>query len=52
VDIPTLAQATDIHLPDMESRLDGTSDLTLSELVRVGGFLRLRPDNLLKGAGA
>lgn len=50
VSIPTLAQAADIPSDVLEARLDGRDELTIADLVSVGGFLRLQPTLFLKGA--
>lgn len=47
VDLANLSQATDIHLTTLRARLDDPSTFTLAEMVRVGGFLRLHPAELL-----
>lgn len=49
VTLDTLSQATDIRQPVLRDRLDNPSTFTLAELVRVGGFLRLHPAELLGG---
>lgn len=45
-----VAEAANVTVPELESRLDGREDFNIAELVRVGGFLRLDPADLLRGA--
>lgn len=40
-DVSSVAQAVDIATSDLEDRLSGRVDFEISELVRVGGFLRV-----------
>lgn len=47
-----VSEATHIDLPDLIERLNGNESFDLAELVSVGGFLRIQPDTLLKGAAA
>lgn len=46
----TLALAADIPSDVLTARLAGREELTISDLVSVGGFLRLQPTSFLKGA--
>lgn len=48
----TLAQATDMPLPEMDARLSGRTPFTISELVRAGGFLHVPADSLLAEVAA
>lgn len=50
VSTSTLAQAADVPSDVLEARLDGRDELTIADLVNVGGFLRLQPTSFLKGA--
>ncbi|MFF1540445.1 hypothetical protein ACFVWL_10215 [Microbacterium sp. NPDC058269] len=50
VPIPKLAQAADIPSDVLDARLSGRDELTIADLVNVGGFLRLQPNSFLKGA--
>lgn len=52
VSVEHLSEATDIHLPELEKRLDAKAAFSVPELVRVGGFFRIRTSDLLEGAGA
>lgn len=45
----TISEATDIRASDLVSRLSNESPFTLSELVRVGGLLRVSPDKFFAG---
>lgn len=45
-----IAEATDMNLSDLESRLSAETPFTISELVRVGGFLCVPADLLMEGA--
>lgn len=49
-DVPSVAQAADITIPDLEDRLSGRVDFELGELVRVGGFLRIPVSRFIKEA--
>ncbi len=51
-DASTIARAADIDSAEFESRLDASTDLTLGELVRVGGALSVSPASLLEGVAA
>lgn len=48
----SVAQAADMPLSVMESRLNASTPFTFPELVRVGGFLHVPTHSLLKGATA
>lgn len=48
----SLAAATDMHISDLESRLNGTTPFTAPELVCVGGFLHSPIATLMKGVAA
>lgn len=50
VPIPKLAQAADIPSDVLDARLGGRDELTISDLVNVGGFLRVKPTSFLEGA--
>lgn len=50
VSTSTLAQAADVPSDVLEARLDGRDELTIADLVNVGGFLRMQPTRFLKGA--
>lgn len=52
VAINSVAQAADMPLSVMESRLNACTPFTFAELVRVGGFLCVPADSLLEGATA
>ncbi|MET4780850.1 hypothetical protein [Glaciihabitans sp. UYNi722] len=47
-----VSEATHIDLPDLTERLNGTESFDMAELVAVGGFLRIRPETLMKGVAA
>jgi hypothetical protein len=49
VSVRTLSEATDIPISELESRLSGDTDFTISELVSVGGFLRSPANTFLEG---
>jgi methylglyoxal synthase len=45
-----VAEAADMTITDLNSRLNGVDEFTVAELVLVGGFLRLTPTQLLTEA--
>jgi hypothetical protein len=45
-----VAEAADMTLTDLNSRLNGVDEFTVAELVLVGGFLRLTAHELLTEA--
>lgn len=49
--LDTVAQAADIHVVDLESRLED-GDFTVNDLVRVGGFLRIPVARFMEGTAA
>lgn len=46
-DVRIVAQAADITVPDLNSRLAGETEFTVQELRGVGGFLRVPVSELL-----
>lgn len=50
LDVHSVAQAADITTSDMEDRLNGRVPFMLSELVDVGGFLRIPVSRFMKEA--
>lgn len=50
--IESLAVATDTTIPQMKARLSGAVDFTWAELVAVGGFFCVQPDQFFKGVKA
>ncbi|WP_405373352.1 MULTISPECIES: hypothetical protein [unclassified Microbacterium] len=50
--LASIAQAADMREVDLQSRLNGDTDFTVNDLVRVGGFLRCAPADLMEGATA
>lgn len=52
VPTPKLAQAADIPGDVLEARLCGRDELTIADLVNVGGFLRLKPTSFMEGASS
>lgn len=50
--LASIAEAADMPEVDLKSRLSGDEDLTVNDLVRVGGFLRCAPALFLEGADA
>lgn len=52
VDAATLAQATGLRHPEMNDRLNGRKSFTVSELVQVGGLLRVPAGELMEGTTA
>lgn len=49
VEIDTLAEATDVTSTTIRRRLDNRDEWTVADLVRVGGFLRIRPTTFFGG---
>lgn len=47
----TIAQATHLDEQEINDRLAGVASFTVSELVQVGGLLRVHPAALLEGTG-
>lgn len=47
-DTQSVAKATDMHVPDLESRLHGETDFTVGELLHVGGFLHVPAHSLMR----
>ena len=47
-----VAEAADLTLPELEARLVGDVDFNVPELVRVGGFLRIRPSAFMEEVAA
>ena len=47
-----VAEAADLTPEDLKARLAGDVDFDLPELVKVGGFLHIRPSAFLNGAAA
>lgn len=45
-----LAQATDNTTQDALDRIAGNEDISVADLVVVGGFLRLHPHTFMRGA--
>ena len=45
--IPSVAQAADLTVSELTARLTGAADFNITELVQVGGFLRIRPSEFL-----
>ncbi|MGO3884709.1 MAG: hypothetical protein ACTJHU_00295 [Mycetocola sp.] len=41
IDVPIVAEAADMTTSELEDRLFGRTPFDLSELVKVGGFLRI-----------
>lgn len=52
VTVPSVAEATHIPVSDLEARLSGEVEFKFSEVVSVGGFLRLSPATFFEGAAA
>lgn len=50
--LATVAHAADIDQDDLSARLHGGAALTVNDLIRVGGFLRIRPARFMEGAAA
>lgn len=50
VSTSTLAQAADVPSDVLDARMAGLEELTIADLVNVGGFLRSQPTSFLKGA--
>lgn len=50
LDVLIVAQAADITLPELHSRLNGETEWTVRELRDVGGFLRVPVTQLIGGA--
>lgn len=48
-DVPTLAEATGIPAADLTSALAGRTEFMMSELLNVGGFLRVPAHTFLSG---
>lgn len=49
-DTSTLASAANMDAAELEARLNSEADLSVGELFRVGGALRVSARSLLKGA--
>lgn len=47
-----VAEAAHIDLPALNQRLDGVEEFSVSELVNVGGFLRVPAETLIEGVAA
>ena len=45
-----VAQAADLTVLEFNARLAGVTDFNSTELVKVGGFLRIRPSEFLGAA--
>ena len=45
----SVARAADISTPELEDRLAHRKDFSISELLGVGGFLRIHPADLIAG---
>lgn len=45
-----VAEAADMTLDDLNARLDGVNEFMFAELVQVGGFLHLTPQELFTEA--
>lgn len=52
VPVSYVAEAADLTIPEFKARLIGDVDFNTQELVRVGGFLHIRPSAFLNGAVA
>jgi hypothetical protein len=52
VTLDTLSEAADMDGSVLRSRLHGDSGFTVTELARVGGFLRIHPSQFLTGVAA
>lgn len=50
--INTVAQAADMTTTELSNRLQGREEITLGDLVRVGGFLRIPAHELMTGVQA
>ena len=50
--LTTVAQAADMQEVDLNARLQGDEDFTVNDLLRVGGFLRVRPAAFMEGVTA
>lgn len=48
----TLAQAADTDVDTLTARLEGRDELTVADLIGVGGFFRIHPSEFLNGAPA
>lgn len=51
-DTHSVAKATDMQVPDLESRLHGETDFTIGELLHVGGFLHVPAHLLMREVSA
>jgi hypothetical protein len=49
VDPTSVARAADISAAELEERLAHRKDFSISELLGVGGFLRIHPADLIAG---
>lgn len=47
-----VAEAAHIDLPELNLRLEGVEEFTVSELVCVGGFLHVPAQSLIEGVAA
>ncbi|MFZ4843989.1 hypothetical protein [Mycetocola saprophilus] len=50
--VEDLAEAADMSAPDLNDRLTGVVPFSVTELTRVGGFLRTPAETFLKGVVA
>jgi hypothetical protein len=50
--LQSVADATDMHPLDLSACLRGEKDFTVSKVIAVGGFLRIRAGSLMEGAVA
>ncbi len=50
IPIDTLASAADTDPETLTARLEGRDELTVADLIGVGGFLRTHPATFLEGA--
>ena len=50
VSTSVVAQAADLTVPALEARLVGDVEFNVTDLVKVGGFLRIRPQQFLGAA--
>lgn len=50
VPVDVVAQAADLSVPEMNARLSGAADFTSTDLVKVGGFLRIRESVFMEAA--
>lgn len=50
VSTSVVAQAADLTVPALEARLVGDVEFNVTDLVKVGGFLRIRPQKFLGAA--